>query len=162
MNFLKQTPFFLVLIISGFFLSSCEEDNRFKIDYTLAEDHIYDISAADSSVTRESGLTIYFIEEGSGIFEVERRDQVRVFYTGRKWVTGEIFDSSFKNGVTTPVTFNNIGGLVEGFKEGLIGMKEGEKRVLIIPPDLGYGDSNNRNLRDDTLRFDIELAEILL
>lgn len=160
---LRSNAFFLsLLFVSILFLGSCDENNPYQVDYSLAEDHIYDLASADSVETRESGLKIYYIEAGSGIYEVERRDQVRVFYTGRIWPDGEIFDSSYKNKITTPVRFDNIGNLVEGFKEGLMGMKVGEKRVLIIPPELGYGNRPSSRLSDDTLRFDIELDEIIL
>lgn len=151
----------LVLIFTAF-ISSCNDSNPYEVDYSLAEEHKYNLSEADSVKTTESGLKIYYIEAGTGIYEVERRDQIRVYYTGRIWPDGEIFDSSYKNRVTTPVTFDNIGNLVQGFKEGIVGMKEGEKRVLIIPPELGYGDNPNSRLSDDTLRFDIELDEIIL
>lgn len=162
MNLRNKAFLFSFLLLFTAFFSSCDDDNPFEVDYSLAEEHIYDLSAADSVEIRESGLKIYYIEGGSGIYEVERRDQVRVFYTGRIWPDGEIFDSSYRNRVTTPSTFDNIGNLVEGFKEGLMGMKNGEKRVLIIPPELGYGNRPSSRLSDDTLRFDIELDEIIL
>lgn len=39
-------------------------------------------------------------------------------------------------------------------------MHEGEKRTLVIPPELGYGDRDGHNLQNETLVFDIELLEI--
>lgn len=152
---------FLFLIIFTISFSACEDD-PFEVDYSNAPPP-FDIENADR-VETESGLVYYVIEEGSGAFEVQRRDRVSVYYTGRRENNGEIFDSSYKNGSETPSGFP-LTNVIEGFREGLIGMKEGGKRVLIIPPSLGYEDSQagtqGYNLRNDTLRFDIELDEII-
>ncbi|HET8864757.1 MAG TPA: FKBP-type peptidyl-prolyl cis-trans isomerase [Gracilimonas sp.] len=159
MTLLKNIFSVFILFLLTVSISSCDESNPFEVDYSDAPEP-FDIENT-TMVESESGLVYYIVEEGSGAFEVEIRDAVRVYYTGRKVDTGEIFDSSYRNGNQSPTTFNSLDNLIEGFREGLIGMKEGEKRVLIIPPDLGYGDSPNSSLRNDTLRFDVELAAIL-
>jgi|AntRauTorcE11897_2_1112592.scaffolds.fasta_scaffold03245_3 peptidylprolyl isomerase len=147
----------LLLLVFTISFSSCDDD-PFRVDYSDAPAP-FDISNADR-VETESGLIYYVIEEGGGEFEVQLRDVVQVYYTGRRESNGKIFDSSYRNGSLRPSTFNSLNNLIEGFREGLIGMKEGEKRVLIISPELGYGNSPSSNLSDETLRFDIELAEI--
>lgn len=149
---------FLFLIVFTISFSACDDD-PFEIDYSSAPPP-FDIENAER-VETESGLVYYIVEEGGGAFEVKLRDQVAVYYTGRRESNGEIFDSSYRNGNPSPTVFNSLDNLIEGFKEGLIGMKEGGKRVLIIPPELGYGDSERSSLKDDTLRFDIELDEII-
>lgn len=108
--------------------------------------------------TSSTGLISYELETGSSDLSVTIRDQVTVFYTGRK-TNGEVFDSSYKNGQISPSTFS-VANLIDGFTEGLIGMKEGGKRVIIVPPDLGYAGTAN-TLRNDTLIFDIELEAII-
>lgn len=158
MNSLRNLFPFLFLIVFTISFSACDDD-PFKIDYSSAPPP-YDIENAER-VETESGLVYYIVEEGSGAFEVKLRDQVAVYYTGRRESNGTIFDSSYRNGNPTPTTFSSLDNLIEGFREGLIGMKEGGKRVLIIPPELGYGDSERSSLQDDTLRFDVELAEII-
>ena len=80
-----------------------------------------------------------------------------MYYTGRK-TNGEVFDSSYKNSQTDPSIFS-VAGLIEGFTEGLIGMEEGGKRVIIVPPELGYAGTTNA-LYADTLVFDLELDTI--
>lgn len=147
----------LLLLVFTLAFSACDED-PFEIDYSSAPPP-FDIENAER-VEKESGLVYYIVEEGGGAFEVERRDRVSVYYTGRRESNGEIFDSSYRNGNPAPTVFNSLNNLIEGFREGLIGMKEGEKRVLIIPPELGYGNSESSSLSDETLRFDIELAAI--
>lgn len=148
---------FLTTLTLG--LLSCDNDDPFEVDYSAVPEP-FDISSAER-VETETGLVYYVVEEGTGEFQVQRRDQVRVFYTGRINNTGEIFDSSYRNRNTTPTSFASLENLIAGFREGLIGMKEGGKRVLIIPPELGYGNSPSSRLSDDTLRFDVELAEIV-
>ena len=61
--------------------------------------------------------------------------KVTVHYTGTL-LDGRVFDSSVNRGV--PAEFN-IGQVIEGWNEALQTMKKGEKRTLIIPPELGYG-----------------------
>ena len=163
-------------------IQACGTGNdRRQIELTPPEP--YDISTAVSDTTTEDGLEIYVIEEGDGRSEVNFRDQVQVRYTGRE-ENGEAFDSSYRNDLTEPTLFQNltpvpktISGrrvepLIDGFRLGIIGLKsgltgmvEGEKRTIIVPAELGYGNSNENDtghqLQDKTLRFDVELVSIL-
>lgn len=147
----------LLLLLLSIALTSCKGKDPFSISYDGAPAPFPTDNAA--KIETDSGLIYYVIEEGSGD-GVMRRNQVYVYYTGRR-MNGTIFDSSFRNGSTRPSLFSDIGGLIDGFQEGLLGMKKGEKRVLIIPPHLGYGASKTHSLRKDTLRFDIELENIV-
>tara|TARA_R110002096_G_scaffold87831_2_gene201435 strand:+ start:6682 stop:7164 length:483 start_codon:yes stop_codon:yes gene_type:complete len=109
--------------------------------------------------TSDSGLITYKLASGSGPFTVNIIDDVLVYYTGRK-TNGDVFDSSFKNGSTSSTQLT-VTGVIEGFKEGLLGMKEGDKKILVIPPSLGYGNSSGSTLQNDTLIFDIQLDLII-
>lgn len=155
-------------------LQSCGGDNGpTGPDFTTVPEP-FDISQAVDTMMYENGLTVYVIEEGNGPFEVidSPLERIQVYYTGRR-NNGEVFASSYSNGNTTPATFTNLtpvtigttSPLIEGFRLGLLGMKEGEKRTIVIPPSLGYGDSrpgtNGYDLRNDTLVYDVELDEIL-
>lgn len=157
----KLTKFFIIAAVLT--MAGCDEDNPFIVDFSLVPEP-FDTSNT-TLVTTTSGLGYHVIREGSGPFVVTRRDNIRVFFTGRL-TNGEIFDSSYRNRSTTPSLFSNLGALIPGFREGLIGMKEGEQRVLIIPPSLAYGNITERanpnfRFRNDTLVFDVELDEIL-
>ena len=84
----------------------------------------------------KSGLMYVIDQEGSGDKSPKYGENVTVHYTG-SLLNGKIFDSSIARG--EPATFR-IGQVIEGWNEALQTMKKGERRTLIIPPDLGYGE----------------------
>ena len=65
-------------------------------------------------------------------------DQVTMQYVGVAWSTGRQFDASWDGG--TPFVFPlGAGQVIQGWDRGLVGMRIGGRRLLVIPPDLGYG-----------------------
>ncbi|MCC6239401.1 MAG: FKBP-type peptidyl-prolyl cis-trans isomerase [Phycisphaerales bacterium] len=121
-------------------------------------------SQADSHTTA-SGLTI--IDLGSKQVVAAKGDVAIVHYTGKLQATGEKFDSSRDRGRPFPVTLGE-GSVIKGWEEGLLGMKLGDRRELIIPPDLGYGaeekaDQNGKVIipANSTLIFDIEMVGLV-
>ncbi|HEY1734751.1 MAG TPA: FKBP-type peptidyl-prolyl cis-trans isomerase [Acidimicrobiales bacterium] len=60
---------------------------------------------------------------------------VNVHYVGALFTTGEPFDSSWGRGATS-FSLNQV---IPGFSEGIVGMRVGGRRELVIPADLGYG-----------------------
>lgn len=157
----KISKIFLLTLSAILVISACDTNNtNFTIDYSDAPD-LPDTTQALSKVVNESGLIYYVIQEGAGPFEVGIRDNIRLFFTGRD-PDGTIFQSSFVNGKTSSSIFNNIGSYNngqgvnsrgEGFVQGILGMKEGERRVLVIPP--------SQSVFIDTVIYDVELDEIL-
>ncbi|MCR4675750.1 MAG: peptidylprolyl isomerase [Sphaerochaetaceae bacterium] len=87
------------------------------------------------AVKTKSGLRYTVEKEGEGDKTPKYGQRVTVHYTG-SLMDGRIFDSSVNRGV--PAKFK-IGEVIEGWNEALQTMKKGEKRTLIIPPELGYG-----------------------
>ena len=74
---------------------------------------------------------------------------------------GQEFDNSYAR--ETPATFQTgIGALIQGFEEGILTMKIGGKRRLIIPPGLAYGQTGNpaRIPPNATLIFEVELLGV--
>lgn len=59
-----------------------------------------------------------------------------VNYSLKAWSSGQLVESSFSSG---PAEFP-LSGVIAGWQQGLLGVKEGGRRLLVIPPDLGYGD----------------------
>lgn len=77
------------------------------------------------------------LEKGTGA-TAKAGDAVTVQYVGVNYKTGEEFDSSWSR--AEPFTFTlGAGEVIQGWDQGVEGMKVGGRRELIIPPDLGYG-----------------------
>jgi FKBP-type peptidyl-prolyl cis-trans isomerase len=93
--------------------------------------------------------------------EVKNGDSVKVHYTGTL-MNGKEFDSS--RGKGKPFEFKvGTGGVIKGWDQGVLGMKVGGKRKLVIPSELGYGASGHPPTipADAGLKFDVELIEIV-
>ena len=84
---------------------------------------------------------------------------VTINYVGVSCSTGTIFDNSYSRG--EPATFP-LGGLIEGWQLGIPGMKVGGQRLLVIPPDLGYGPAGRPGsiAGNETLIFLVELVDV--
>ena len=108
--------------------------------------------------TTPSGLQIIQVNTTNGK-EAKAGDTVSAHYTG--YLTdGTKFDSSVGG---DPIVFPlGTGSVIEGWDEGLQGMKVGEKRRLIIPPQLGYGARGAGGVipPNATLIFDVELMDV--
>lgn len=115
------------------------------------------VEAADDAGNVKN-MIIDDIKMGDGA-EVKTGDTVAVHYIGTLQ-DGTEFDNSKKRG--EPFTFTVGGGqVIKGWEEGLVGMKVGGQRVLIIPPDKAYGEAGVGPIPPDaTLVFAIELVEI--
>ncbi|MDX1624748.1 MAG: FKBP-type peptidyl-prolyl cis-trans isomerase [Gemmatimonadota bacterium] len=107
----------------------------------------------------ETGLYRETLEEGGG--ETARAgDTVVVHYTG--WLPdGTRFDSSHDRG--EPFRFRlGAGRVIPGWDQGVAGMRVGERRRLVIPPELGYGERGAGDVipANATLVFEVELLEV--
>lgn len=86
--------------------------------------------------------------------------KIKVHYTG--WLMdGKKFDSSLDRDDPFELILG-MGQVIPGWEQGLVGMKEGGKRELIIPPELGYGKAGAGNIipPNATLRFEVELLSV--
>jgi len=106
-----------------------------------------------------SGLQYKVLEEGTGRTPTET-DQVKTHYRGT-FLNGEEFDSSYKRG--QPAQFPVKGGIIPGWTEALLLMKEGAKWQLFIPPNLAYGERGRGPTipPNAALIFEIELIEVV-
>ncbi|WP_156756484.1 FKBP-type peptidyl-prolyl cis-trans isomerase [Actinokineospora pegani] len=77
------------------------------------------------------------------------------------WSTKSVADSSFARG--EPFPLENVGqaGVIDGWNEGLIGMKEGGRRLLVVPPAKGYGARGQGQIKpNETLVFVIDAVRV--
>jgi len=105
-------------------------------------------------------LEIKIIQEGAGDKVVKNGDTIFVHYTG-KLTDGTKFDSSVDRGM--PFEFKiGEGMVIEGWEKGFLDMKVGEKRILTIPSEMGYGSRGAGGTipPNATLIFDVELIAI--
>src|SRR5450755_181696 len=95
---------------------------------------------------------------GTGDRAVKTGDKIKVHYTGTL-MNGKKFDSSRDKG--EPFEFTVGQGVIAGWSQGVVGMKKGGKRKLVIPSELGYGKNGSPPLipGDAGLKFDIELLD---
>nr|XP_018897023.1 PREDICTED: peptidyl-prolyl cis-trans isomerase FKBP2 [Bemisia tabaci] len=117
--------------------------------------------AANADGKPKKKLQIGITKRGTNCNQKTRKgDFVHIHYTG-KLEDGTVFDSSLPRG--EPLTFT-LGAeqVIKGWDQGLIGMCEGEKRKLIIPPDLAYGANGAppKIPAHATLIFEVELTLI--
>lgn len=109
--------------------------------------------------TAADGLQSGDITPGTGAAAASG-ESLTVQYTG--WLSdGTVFDSSRSAG-RQPFTFTiGAGNVIKGWDEGLIGLRVGGKRRLVIPPSLGYGAQATGCIpANATLTFDVELVSI--
>jgi len=87
-------------------------------------------------------------------------DMLHIHYTGTL-TNGEQFDSSVERGDPLSLRLGS-GQVISGWEKGLLGMCVGEKRKLVIPPDLAYGSQGHPPVipPDSTLIFEVELMKM--
>ncbi len=107
-------------------------------------------------IVTESGLQYEVIKEGNGI-KPNLTDSVRVHYTGR-FIDGRTFESTIPSGIPAQMT---LMGVIPGWQEGLMLMKEGGSSRFFVPSNLAYGDKGSGPIEPfSTLVFDIELIQV--
>ena len=90
--------------------------------------------------------------------EAKDGSAVQVKYVGVDYKTGQEFDASWKGGADNTFPFTVGSGVIPGFSKGVTGMKEGGRRLVVIPPADGYGDSGP--VPGGTLAFIIDLVKV--
>ena len=108
--------------------------------------------------TTESGLKYIIVEAGDGP-KPQPGTPIKAHYTG-KFLSGRVFDSSVQRG--EPFEFEvGMGRVIKGWDEALLDMQKGEKRILVIPSHLAYGERGYPPIIPPraTLVFDVELVD---
>ncbi len=107
------------------------------------------------AVETKSGLRYVVETKGNGGKKPVMGSSVTVHYTG-SLLNGKVFDSSIAR--NQPATFQ-VGQVIPGWNEALVDMTAGERRTLIIPPHLGYGEQGYPGVipPNSWLVFEVEL-----
>lgn len=151
----RAFPFLMLLLVLSLFVGACGSDDTAE-DAATGDNEAASCPEGEQEVTE--GLTYVEIECGDGD-EAQTGDTVTVHYTGTL-EDGTEFDSSVDR---EPFTFTlGTGGVIEGWEQGVPGMRVGGKRELTIGSDLAYGDSGAGGVIPPgaTLIFEIELLEV--
>lgn len=122
-------------------------------------DDLYLSEHYSTAVRRTSGLRYVIRAPGTGTATPSVGTEVIAHYEGRL-LDGTSFDSSYRKG--TPFVFRvGMGAVIKGWDEAFLTMKKGEKRTLIIPHWLGYGEKGSppRIPSRATLVFEVELID---
>lgn len=116
----------------------------------------YEAAGFDKAAVSE--LTSEVLVEGTGA-ELKKDSTISANYFG--WdSTGQIFDSTNKNGIVTPAEFG-LDGVIEGWTKGLTGKKVGSVVKLTIPASQAYGEVDDGSGRPlGPLMFIVEIKEL--
>jgi peptidylprolyl isomerase len=108
-------------------------------------------------VTGAAPATLQSVDiiEGTGA-EVLATSTITFHYTLMSWSTGEVLESSWTTG--QPAVFP-LTQLIAGWQQGLPGMKVGGRRLLVVPPSLGYGGTGSP-LETETLIFSLDILAV--
>lgn len=160
---------FLALILIGFLINF---NNDVVRDLSGEESPVLEKSRLKELISEEREIVAEPIQElttntliepiETAKKEVVNGNLIRVNYIGWRASDGVVFDKSFDRG-DEGFTFRVGAGVIEGWSQGVLGMKVGEVRRLKIPSSLAYGENGAGELipPNTGLIFDVELLEIL-
>jgi len=159
MNLIIGLVILALLIAYGIYYSKNKKveepvsTNNAQVNNTVGGD-------ASQEADQINQMQVSRLTEGTGTKEVASGDTISVNYVGA-FTDGKVFDQSVDP--KTPFTFK-IGenAVIKGWEVGLIGMKVGEKRRLVIPADLAYGEAGYPPIipANSTLVFEVVLIGI--
>jgi peptidylprolyl isomerase len=162
-----KTPLLTLLACAALAFAACGDDDSSSGSSSSSDATTAEAPAKKTrpKITPPSGpppkqLEINDLEEGSGA-EAKAGDKVTVQYAGVDYKSGKEFDSSWSRNEPFPFTLG-AGEVIAGWDQGIVGMKEGGRRELIIPAELAYGEEGRPPAipPNETLIFVIDLVEI--
>ena len=143
----------LVLVVVVFCFALLRAQMR-SAGTTVTEAPMVNTDENDANVNE---LQVTDIKVGTGA-EAKTGNTVSVHYVGTL-TDGRKFDSSRDRG--EPFSFTlGAGRVIAGWEQGVVGMKVGGVRKLVIPPSLAYGHAQGHQLQNETLVFEVELLGV--
>ncbi len=107
-------------------------------------------------------LLVLDLDVGRGPEAVDGSD-LEVGYVLVAWSDGSVLDSSWSGDDSQPLLVEDLGRakVINGWNLGLPGIREGGRRLIVVPPDLGYGEAGNAQVAPmDTLVFVVDAVEV--
>lgn len=156
------------------------EEKMTRIDEDTIRNYLTRNNLLSTATRTNSGLYLVTLATGTGT-PVTTGSRVRVKYIGRflsngaqpgstgypassgdpRYPQGAIFDNSADKGATCGCVVFVAGGLTKGFDEGLLRMRQGDRKLLLVPSRLAYGSGGNAGIPPDSaLLFDVEILEV--
>lgn len=173
--------FVSLLVVLPVLFSSCNEDPFSQEILPPNFDNVPDPFVFEDvePIELSDGIKRYVLDSpGEDLpIQVVLRDQIRIHMTLRT-ESGETIYSTYQNNNDTaivftvqnfrpgfPVTYGSQQAFTDGLRKGVLGMKEGERAVIVVPPEQGFLNlqegSLNEPYRNETLVYDIMLYDIL-
>ena len=149
----------LVLALSLVALTGCSEIGDDMSSNTLVQ--VTANAGEAPTITAPSGdapteLIAQDVIVGTGA-TVLATSTLTVHYTLMQWSDGAILESSWSSG--SPATFP-LANVITGWQQGLVDAKVGTRRLLVIPPALGYGPMAGHPLENETLIFAVDIIAV--
>jgi peptidylprolyl isomerase len=154
---MKKVAFVLALSLVG--LTGCSEIGDDMSSNTLVQ--VTANAGEAPTITAPSGdapteLIAQDVIVGTGA-TVLATSTLTVHYTLMQWSDGAILESSWSSG--NPATFP-LANVITGWQQGLVDAKVGTRRLLVIPPALGYGPMAGHPLENETLIFAVDIIAV--
>lgn len=149
----------LVLALSLVALTGCSEIGDDMSSNTLVQ--VTANAGEAPTITAPSGdaptkLVAQDVIAGTGA-TVLATSTLTVHYTLMQWSDGAILESTWSSG--NPATFP-LAKVITGWQQGLVDAKVGTRRLLVIPPALGYGPMAGHPLEKETLIFAVDIIAV--
>jgi peptidylprolyl isomerase len=154
---MKKVAFVLALSLVG--LTGCSEIGDDMSSNTLVQ--VTANAGEAPTITAPSGdapteLIAQDVIVGTGA-TVLATSTLTVHYTLMQWSDGAILESTWSSG--NPATFP-LANVITGWQQGLVDAKVGTRRLLVIPPALGYGPMAGHPLEKETLIFAVDIIAV--